>query len=451
MPDRYDAVLVTRDAALRAAVLARRPAGARVLCVDPHEIDDCATIETDRWWIDLDCPGPLPRPPRGQCSYFCNDLQHAPRSLRADVLVRTGPGEDFPALLWSHLRPTAGDAGPPGLPGWTLDLHELDLAQLLRALIAQLPQRLGYEEILVYLHDAQVGTLRLGKTNVRSDVMLEVPVDGPALLATAVRRQQIVVDGRPLAGEVPLAETPAGDEAILTLTRTAELVGCVHLRRHRRPRTPLSDAQLLLLTRLLGRLLGNAQAHERVRNEARIDALTGLYNQRWMQEALGREILRAQRYGSPLSVVMLDLDALKRTNDLWGHRVGDDLLRHTATRIAAGLRQIDAAARTGGDEFVVLLPRTDLAGALPVADRMQNTLRDDPPQHAGQFLSARASIGVAQWRPGQDTLQLLDAADAAMYRAKQAGGDRVSSEPLPERSAADCRDELRDTAVRLRR
>jgi diguanylate cyclase (GGDEF)-like protein len=160
-----------------------------------------------------------------------------------------------------------------------------------------------------------------------------------------------------------------------------------------------------------------------------VDPLTGLYNKRWMIETVTREIRRVQRYGAPLSLAVVDLDGLKCVNDQHGHLAGDSALRHVSGRISAGLRELDSAARIGGDEFVVLLPNTDLPGAQHVGRRILTAIRKDAAQHKDVPLTISASIGIAQWEPGWQPSDLIDAADVAMYRAKQRGRNQIVCRP----------------------
>ena len=158
------------------------------------------------------------------------------------------------------------------------------------------------------------------------------------------------------------------------------------------------------------------------------DGLTGLYNRAWLDDMLPKLVATAQRTGGPLSVVMIDLDHFKRFNDTHGHLAGDDALRSAAAIINAALRPSDFAVRYGGEEMVVLLPETSDKLATMVAERLCLRLRQvvifgdmrlPMPHLTGSF--GVATLGVAM-----DELQLLAAADAALYRAKQAGRDRIS-------------------------
>jgi diguanylate cyclase (GGDEF)-like protein len=160
---------------------------------------------------------------------------------------------------------------------------------------------------------------------------------------------------------------------------------------------------------------------------ANTDPLTGLANRRRFMEALDQEMERAQRYARPLSLVLLDLDYFKKVNDTHGHAAGDDVLRSAAKVLRSVCRDLDLAARLGGEELALLLPETDAAGAGTVAERvrrrMETTAHLSP---MGETFSVTASIGVASLRMGTDSGEvLLRTADEALYRAKRGGRNRV--------------------------
>lgn len=156
------------------------------------------------------------------------------------------------------------------------------------------------------------------------------------------------------------------------------------------------------------------------------DALTQIANQRAFQERLADEFRRAQRYSDSLALLIVDADHFKRINDNHGHQVGDEVLRALALAIRQSLRETDFVARCGGEEFAALLPKTTLAGALSVAERVQQGVR--AMQLPGADLSVTVSIGVSGF-PGREVHsadELFRTADEALYRAKANGRDRVS-------------------------
>src|SRR5690606_13751303 len=128
--------------------------------------------------------------------------------------------------------------------------------------------------------------------------------------------------------------------------------------------------------------------------QARTDALTGLYNYRYLQEILPLEMERTRRSGHPLAVILLDIDHFKRFNDTWGHELGNQALQQVAQQIRLTLRKLDLACRYGGEEFVILLPNTDLRQALGVAERLRENIANNPLQTPGEIIPLSASLGV---------------------------------------------------------
>jgi diguanylate cyclase (GGDEF)-like protein len=159
------------------------------------------------------------------------------------------------------------------------------------------------------------------------------------------------------------------------------------------------------------------------------DELTGLHNRRWLREMFPRQLERSSRQGEPVCLVMADIDHFKKLNDTFGHLAGDEVLRRVARTFLEQLRPSDLCARYGGEEIAVLLPDTGLAAAITVADRLRAAIAHASIRLAdGQALPpVTISMGVAEFRPGEDLVQLLSNADAALYRAKELGRNRVVS------------------------
>ena len=157
------------------------------------------------------------------------------------------------------------------------------------------------------------------------------------------------------------------------------------------------------------------------------DGLTGIYNRRYLEELLNKEFSRAQRYSSMMALIMLDIDHFKRVNDVHGHLAGDEVLRHTATRLRECLRDIDTFARYGGEEFVVVLPETPVEGALVVAERLCHAMASSPVTIGDLELPVTISLGVSLWVPGIPRYEeLIRRADTALYQSKAGGRNRVT-------------------------
>ncbi len=160
------------------------------------------------------------------------------------------------------------------------------------------------------------------------------------------------------------------------------------------------------------------------------DSLTGLYNRRYMESHLSTMVEEGMSGGKPVSLLIFDIDYFKAVNDSHGHPAGDAVLKEFAQRISQNVRGVDLACRLGGEEFVVVMPDTDLAYALMVAERLRQKVADAPFQVEGGLpLSVTASIGIGVTEGTGDTAaKLLERADSALYRAKRDGRNRVVAE-----------------------
>jgi diguanylate cyclase (GGDEF)-like protein/PAS domain S-box-containing protein len=160
------------------------------------------------------------------------------------------------------------------------------------------------------------------------------------------------------------------------------------------------------------------------------DGLTGLKNRRELENKFKAELERAKRYNHCLSVLMTDIDHFKKVNDNYGHLAGDMVLIHFSQVLKKMTRQIDIVGRYGGEEFMIVLPETSQKSAIEVAERLRSYIAEKPiPIQRKQSISITASFGVATYQHGeQTTSQLMEAADQALYRAKEQGRNRVNSE-----------------------
>jgi diguanylate cyclase (GGDEF)-like protein len=271
-------------------------------------------------------------------------------------------------------------------------------------------------------------------------VVSQLPADDATLrLLAAGTSKDVRVAYVGLEGSPP----PAGRGVTLPLARQmrvrAYLPSSVESHRQNAAYLRVAEAGLLallalmLLTLILARpLLRAFRWTEEQASEARVDALTGLANRRALEEILAAEISRAQRFAHQLAVVLLDLDRFKEINDSFGHAAGDGMLRAVSRLLTSLARQGDTVARWGGEEFVVVLPETDLAGARRFAERLRRTIE----AHAVGDLTTSASCGVATMLLEDSVEELLGAADQALYRAKSNGRNRTESAVRGPRPAA---------------
>jgi diguanylate cyclase (GGDEF)-like protein/PAS domain S-box-containing protein len=235
------------------------------------------------------------------------------------------------------------------------------------------------------------------------------------------------------------AHEDAESYACMPVQGQGQVLGLLHIALEVSPRSmrPTRDAEqrLRAMTDRVGPALANLKLRDALRELALRDGLTGLYNRRYLDDALNRELHRAERSGKPVSVLMIDIDHFKHFNDKHGHDAGDFALSALARAIMKNIRPSDIACRYGGEELAVVLPEATLDCARERAEKLRLAIRDTNLTHLGQTLPApTASFGVSVYPAnGTKPADLLKAADQALYRAKQEGRDRVcmASETAP--------------------
>jgi diguanylate cyclase (GGDEF)-like protein len=246
------------------------------------------------------------------------------------------------------------------------------------------------------------------------------PIDPAAGTPARPRRAVAAENGGAHALAVPMRA--------LTGSAEPEYLGVLSIARYGRS---FSREEEELLEYLAGQAIvsiENASLHETVERQAVTDELTGLANARAFRSILLREIERSRRFQSPLGLVMVDLDDFKQVNDVHGHQQGDEVLASVASVLRDFSRDIDAPARYGGEELAVVLPQTDAEGAAQLAERMREAVERlrVPRVGGGESLQVTASFGVAAVpESASDEDELVAAADAALYRAKRGGKNRV--------------------------
>lgn len=201
--------------------------------------------------------------------------------------------------------------------------------------------------------------------------------------------------------------------------------------------TPLAQRLAVAAAEACALALGSIRLREKLADQSLRDSLTGLYNRRYAEETLLREIGRAKRESAALSVLMLDLDHFKRVNDEFGHDAGDTALREAATLLAESVRTSDVVSRVGGEEFLLILPGASIEATLQKSDTLRQRLKGLELFHRGRQLPQLTfSAGAAAFPASGATPEaLLRAADAALYEAKHAGRDRTAAahEAIPLR------------------
>jgi len=310
--------------------------------------------------------------------------------------------------------------------------------QIVRLCIQRVPPLLGVRLASLYLHEPDRQLLRLQRHNhpypINTIVKLDDRPNSP--MALAVRRKELLLINEPGWAQLicqsitrPYAHRYAtGNCVIAPLLAGGRVVGVLNLA-DRADNMPFDELTDLLPIRQLAELLGvsirNIELYETVQRQAKTDGMTGLANHGSFMRELGREINRSRRYGTALSLIVADVDSLKRINDQLGHVAGDRALMMVARQVVNSIRDSDLAARYGGDEFAVLLPSTALAAARAVADRLLASIAAVPVVHDRRSAPVTVSVGVGQYDGQASAEQFIEQVDAAMYRAKLEGKNRV--------------------------
>ncbi len=189
--------------------------------------------------------------------------------------------------------------------------------------------------------------------------------------------------------------------------------------------TSADTALVELISQLVGASVGNIKLFEKIQHQATTDGLTGLVNHKTLYATIEKELWRCRRYGGHISLIMIDIDNLKIINDTYGHHAGDRVIRTVSRKIKECIRQIDTAARYGGDEFAVVLPNTSLEEALVVAERMLNLVAVAKVTWQEEEIPLSISVGLGQYDADSKPEDITRRSDEALYSAKQAGKNTV--------------------------
>lgn len=237
------------------------------------------------------------------------------------------------------------------------------------------------------------------------------------LLFSAFSQELKYLDG---IVEVCLGKAPSEGYQVFKFGQTREEVLCV------KTDSETANEYLPVFAKLLGICVERIKLYQRLQELSILDSLTGIYNRRYFNMRYLEEFERARRLGLKLSFLMIDIDNFKKINDTYGHLVGDLVLRNVAKLILKNLREMDFAARFGGEEFSVILPETDKAGAIMVAERISLRISREHIRAFDELLVVTVSVGVASFPYNAlHSDVLVEIADKALYKAKVSGRNRV--------------------------
>ncbi|MHC4288644.1 MAG: sensor domain-containing diguanylate cyclase [Planctomycetota bacterium] len=310
----------------------------------------------------------------------------------------------------------------------------LDVKRIAEICIHEIPKLIGAKLASLYILDESSDILHLEKNNhpFLINNIVSLNQNPPSPMVAAVRSKELLV-----ISDVETHKTPnihhtqrsfSGNYQtkaciIAPLVCHGRVVGALNIsdKEDGGAFTRHDIAAVELFRQLIGASIGNVSLFEKTQQQAKTDGLTGMLNHRMFYETLEVELRRAQRYGGRLSVIMVDIDNLKPINDSYGHRAGDMAIKQVARRIGACIRQIDIAARYGGDEFAVILPNTSLEDAVVVAERMVNMTTGTPMLWEQHRIPLSISLGVGRYEGENSAGDVTKATDRALYAAKQAG------------------------------
>jgi diguanylate cyclase (GGDEF)-like protein len=317
---------------------------------------------------------------------------------------------------------------------------EHDRARILGVIAEQLVQVVPVEEIAIYAADYE--TYRFVPLLATGPEAAAILADSFALdsgltgwaFAAGVPQNVRDTSTHPASRQVP--GTSVVEESLLLLPMVAGdsrlgIINCYRLGAGRFTAAELNAASLF--AHMAASAWRNAQLYSELLDAAMTDPLTSLLNTRWLHETGARDLARSVRLGSPHAVLLLDLDHFKQVNDSCGHAIGDTVLRRVSRTLRALVRKSDAVVRFGGEEFLILLPDTETAGALMLAEKIREAVSRLPLPDSCTLVKLTTSIGVALHPEcGSDLDLLIRAADKALYEAKRDGRNQVVLAPCEQ-------------------
>ena len=314
----------------------------------------------------------------------------------------------------------------------------LDIERIANVCIQDIVNLVGVRFASLYILDETNNILHLQKCNhpFLINKIVSLNQNPPSPMVMAVRSKELILVGDIDTHKKPIIRKSqrafaenyrTKNCAIVPLICQDEVVGVLNLA------DKMEDggfcyediALIELLGQLVGASIGNIKLFEKTQRQATTDGLTGLSNHKRFYEILERELWRSRRYGGQISVIMVDIDNLKKINDAYGHRAGDRVIKEISRRIRACIRQVDTAARYGGDEFAVILPKTSLSKAVIVAERMVDEVWRTPMVWKREQIGLSISVGLGQYDANISPEEITSRSDQALYTAKQAGKNTV--------------------------
>ncbi len=314
----------------------------------------------------------------------------------------------------------------------------LDIERIAEVCIKNIPNLVGVRFASLYILDETNHMLHLQKHNHPFPInkIVSLSQTPPSPMVMAVRSKEFILIGDIETHKKPIirksqrafSKNYKTDSCVIApLLCQDRVIGVLNLTDKTNGGSFTQEDIVLieLFSQLVGASIGNINLFEKIQRQATSDGLTGLVNHKTFYEILEKELWRSRRYGGQISLIMVDIDNLKKINDTYGHRTGDKVIKEISTKIKECIRQIDTAARYGGDEFAVILPNTSLAEATIVAERMVDAVSHTPITWKKEQLILSISVGVGQYDADTTPEDITSRSDQALYAAKKGGKNTV--------------------------
>ena len=317
-------------------------------------------------------------------------------------------------------------------------LNCLDINRIGEICVDTIPQLIGMNFASVYALDDSGQILHLLAHNhpypINKIVSLNQTPSSPMIMAVKSRELVLIGDidthRRPI---IRKSQRLFSDNyqtkncAIVPLICQDQVLGVLNLADKDDDRITNEDLALIeLFSQLVGASIGNIRLFEKMQRQATTDGPTGLCNHRSFYETLEKELWRIRRFGGWISLIMIDIDNLKNINDTYGHRAGDHVIAEISRRLKRCIRQIDTAARYGGDEFAVVLPNTRTSEAEVVAQRMLESISSMPAAWETEQIPISISLGLGEYDSGSNPEEMTHRSDEALYAAKKSGKNQMN-------------------------
>ncbi len=314
----------------------------------------------------------------------------------------------------------------------------LDIDQIADICIKNIPEIVGVNFASLYILNEENNILHLHKHNhpFLINKIVSINQNPPSPMVMAVKSRELIFVGDIDTHRKPVIRRSqrafaqnykTKNCAIVPLVCHERVVGVLNLADLKNKEYFDSEqiALIELFSQLVGASIGNIKLFEKVQRQATTDGLTGLVNHKTFYESLEKELWRSRRHGGQIILLMVDVDNLKKINDKYGHRAGDKVIREIGRKIKECIRQIDTAARYGGDEFAVILINTTLTGAKVVAQRMVEMVSNSMVTWQKENIPLSISVGLAEYNGGSTPEEITSRSDQALYSAKKAGKNNV--------------------------